>query len=982
MADSYPEFVPKRRRLDNGGYSSSRGSTPKFDGNRYGERDWDRRSTPKQNEFDRETEPKDDPEESLALDRDWYGGDEYGHTVGDDFHNPFGGADGTWLDAESERKLAEQKTTRRKNQAYLQKQREVDAWEANRMLTSGVAQRRHDVRIDPDDENEGTRVHIIVHELKPPFLDGRTIFTKQQESIPIWRDANSDMAIFSRKGSKVVKERRQNREREQQARERTSIRGTALGNLMGIKDEDTDSAVAKDDVTNGVVKKEPERGNETANTAQSHFSRSKSIKEQKESLPAFAKREEFLHTIRENQCLIVIGETGSGKSTQLTQYLHEAGYGERGMIACTQPRRVAAHSVARRVAEEMGVKLGELVGYTIRFEDVTGPLTKVRYMTDGVLLRESISDPDLSRYSVIILDEAHERSLNTDVLMSLLKRVLAKRRDLKIIVTSATMSSEKFSAFYGGAPTFFIPGRTFEVQKLYSKSPHEDFVQGAVNQILSIHVSQPAGDILVFMTGQEDIVVTCELVEEKLKVLKDPAPLLILPIYSQLPADLQSKIFEPAPKGTRKVIVATNIAETSLTVDGIVYVVDTGYAKIKSYNSKLGMDALQPAPISQANALQRAGRAGRTGPGKCYFLYTERAFRDEMYISQIPEIQRTNLSNTILLLKSLGVKDLVNDFDLMDSPPQDTIVTAMYDLWALGALDNLGNLTELGKSMTPFPMEPSLAKCIVASVDAGCSEEMLTIVSMLSVPNVFYRPQERMEEADAAREKFLVAESDHLSLLNVFNQFRKHPTSSWCAKHFLHHKSLMRAAEVRAQLEDILRSLKLNIQSSGMNWDIVRKVICSGFYHNAARRTGLGQYQNLRTSVGMKLPATSSLYGHGVLPDYVVYHELVLTAKEPIMSAVSSVDPRWLAEDGGVFYALKEKTYSTKDRRVIETEYNRKAELEAQMARDKAIDDAAKAAETESARPAVVKPVKKAAAIKVSESGVVKKPVVVRRRGF
>jgi len=260
---------------------------------------------------------------------------------------------------------------------------------------------------------------------------------------------------------------------------------------------------------------------------------------------------------------------------------------------------------------------------------------------------------------------------------------------------------------------------------------------------------------------------------ERLSQLDDPTPIAVLPIYSQMPADLQAKIFEPTSDGRRKVIVATNIAETSLTVDGILYVVDSGYSKLKFYNAKVGMDSLLVTPISQENANQRAGRVGRTNIGYCYRLYTEAAFQKEMFANSIPEIQRTNLINTVLLLKSLGVKNLL-EFDFIDPPPQSTILNSMYQLWVLGALDNVGDLTPTGRKMSDFPMEPSMAKMLIVSVDYKCSAEMLTIVAMLSVPSVFYRPKERMEEADAAKEKFQVAESDHLTLLNVFNQWKSH----------------------------------------------------------------------------------------------------------------------------------------------------------------------------------------------------------------
>ena len=318
------------------------------------------------------------------------------------------------------------------------------------------------------------------------------------------------------------------------------------------------------------------------------------------------------------------------------------------MVGCTQPRRVAAMSVAKRVSEEMECALGSTVGYSIRFEDCTSRDTKIKYMTDGVMLRESLTERDLDRYSAIILDEAHERSLSTDILMGLLKQVLMRRRDLKLIVTSATMNAEGFSKFFGAVPIFTIPGRTFPVDVLYSKTPCEDYVESTVKQILTIHLSQGQGDILAFMTGQEDIEVTCEVTIERLKQLEGAAPLLMLPIYSQMPADLQARIFEPSEHGERKCVVATNIAETSLTVDGIMFVVDSGFSKLKLYNPKVGMDSLQITPISQANAAQRSGRAGRTGSGTAYRLYTEVAFHNEMFPSTIPEIQRTNLALSLI----------------------------------------------------------------------------------------------------------------------------------------------------------------------------------------------------------------------------------------------------------------------------------------------------------------------------------------------
>lgn len=607
----------------------------------------------------------------------------------------------------------------------------------------------------------------------------------------------------------------------------------------------------------------------------------------------------------------------------------EEGYGKFGLIGCTQPRRVAAMSVAKRVSEEVAAsvkesgseftkkdELGGTVGYAIRFEDCTSEETMIKYMTDGVLLRESLNDADLNKYSCIVMDEAHERSLNSDVLFGVLRKVVARRSDLKLIVTSATLSAETFSDYFGGAPVFRIPGRTFKVETYFSKSVQEDYVMAAVKQTMQIHFNSPPGDILIFMTGQEDIEGTCSVLAEKMEKLgEDSPPLLVLPMYSQLPADLQSKIFEAAPKGIRKCIVSTNVAETSLTVDGIRYVIDSGYCKLKVYNSKIGMDALLVTPISKANANQRSGRAGRTGPGFCFRLYTERQFREELMEAAVPEIQRTNLSNVVLLLKSLGIKNLL-EFHFMDPPPQENIMNSLYQLWILGALDNTGDLTPMGRRMVEFPLDPPLSKMLLfAHEQERCSTEVLIIVSMLSVPSVFFRPKDREEESDAAREKFFVPESDHLTLLNVYLRAKQFKfDSEWCARHFIHAKGIRKAREVHAQLCDLMKQQKLDPKSSGGSWDVVRKAICSAYFYNSSKIKGIGEYINMLNGIPCSLHPSSALFGLGYTPDYVCYHELISTSKE-YMSCVTAVEGEWLAELGPMFFSVKESFESTLRRR-------------------------------------------------------------------
>ena len=649
----------------------------------------------------------------------------------------------------------------------------------------------------------------------------------------------------------------------------------------------------------------------------------RSIKEQRETLPIFTLRDAMLSAVHDNQVLVVIGETGSGKTTQMTQYLAEAGYTSRGRIGCTQPRRVAAMSVAKRVAEEVGCRLGEEVGYAIRFEDCTSPSTVIKYMTDGMLLREALLDDMLSSYSVIILDEAHERTIHTDVLFGLLKGILRRRKDLKVIVTSATLDADKFSAYFFSCPIFTIPGRTFPVEIMYTKEPESDYVDAALITVMQIHLTEPEGDILLFLTGQDEIDTAAQVLYERTKALGPAVPeLIILPVYSALPSEMQSRIFEPAPPGSRKVVIATNIAEASLTIDGIYYVVDPGFSKQKVYNPKIGMDSLVVSPISQASARQRSGRAGRTGPGKCYRLYTENAFNDEMLPSAVPEIQRSNLSMTVLTMKAMGINDLLN-FDFMDPPPPQTLVTALEQLYNLGALDEEGLLTKLGRKMAEFPLDPPVSKMLIASVDLGCSEEVVTIIGMLSAQNIFHRPRDKQSAADQRKSRFAQPEGDHLTMLAVYDAWKAASFSvPWCYENFIQARSMRRAQDVRKQLITIMDRYKLDLVSAGSNWKKIQMAVTSGFFFHAARKDPQEGYKTLVEQQAVSIHPGSSLFQQQ--PDWIIYHELVMTTKE-YMRECTTIDPKWLVELAPRFFKTADKNRLSRRKRAerIEPLYDR-----------------------------------------------------------
>jgi len=648
-----------------------------------------------------------------------------------------------------------------------------ERWEIKQMISSGVLDRSEMPDFDeetgllPKDEDDEADIEIEIVEEEPPFLSGHGRALHDLSPVRIVKNPDGSLAQAAMMQSALSKERREQKmlQREQ---EMEALPTSLNKNWIDPLPEDESRNLAANMRGMGAAPAEvPEWKKHVIGGKKSSFGKKTDLTlvEQRQSLPIYKLRDDLIKAVTDNQILIVIGETGSGKTTQITQYLSECGFTARGKIGCTQPRRVAAMSVAKRVAEEYGCRLGQEVGYTIRFEDCTSPETIVKYMTDGMLLRECLMEAELKSYSVIMLDEAHERTIHTDVLFGLLKTAVQKRPELKLIVTSATLDAVKFSQYFFKAPIFTIPGRTFPVEVLYTKEPETDYLDASLITVMQIHLREPPGDILLFLTGQEEIDTACEILYERMKSLGPDVPeLIILPVYSALPSEMQTRIFDPAPAGSRKVVIATNIAETSLTIDGIFYVVDPGFVKQKVYNSKTGMDSLVVTPISQAAAKQRAGRAGRTGPGKTYRLYTERAYRDEMLPTPVPEIQRTNLATTVLQLKTMGINDLLH-FDFMDAPPVESLVMALEQLHSLSALDDEGLLTRLGRRMAEFPLEPNLSKMLIMSVALQCSDEILTIVSMLSVQNVFYRPKDKQALADQKKAKFNQAEGKSNNLL-------------------------------------------------------------------------------------------------------------------------------------------------------------------------------------------------------------------------
>lgn len=632
-------------------------------------------------------------------------------------------------------------------------------------------------------------------------------------------------------------------------------------------------------------------------------------------LPILQFEEKIVETVENNPVVVIIGETGSGKSTQLSQILHRRGFTKSGTIAVTQPRRVAAVSVSRRVAQELGVRLGEEVGYAIRFEDRTSEKTLIKYLTDGVLLRESLSNPELNQYSVIILDEAHERSLNTDILLGLMKRLIKLRAsNLKVLITSATLDGEKVSRFFSNCPILNVPGKLFPVEILHSSERPKSYIEAALKMAVDIHAREPEGDVLIFMTGQDDIGKMVSKLEERIQNLEEGSCLdaIILPLHGSLAPEMQVRVFSPPPPNCRRFIVSTNIAETSLTVDGVVYVIDSGYVKQRQYNPSTGMYSLDVVQISKVQANQRAGRAGRTRPGRCYRLYPSMVYEDDFLDVTIPEIQRSSLAGSVLYLKSLNLPDInILKFDFLDPPSSESLEDALKQLYLIDAINVDGSVTSLGRIMAELPLEPSLSRTLLEANECGCLSQALTVAAMLSAETTLLSG--RSKSTDKKRKNPPSSDlpdgsgwGDHFQLLQIYEIWHQTDYNiDWCKDNYLQVRGMMFVKDVRKQLSQIMQKIakgSLDVKTSkrwkeGQDYRALRKALCSGYANQLAER--MIRHNGYRTlgfkSQVVQVHPSSVLKPDedGMLPNYVVYHELIATSR-PYMCNVCAVEMAWV----------------------------------------------------------------------------------------
>ncbi len=641
-------------------------------------------------------------------------------------------------------------------------------------------------------------------------------------------------------------------------------------------------------------------------------------------LPIHGHKDQILEAVKYNQVTILVGETGSGKSTQTPPFLLEAGYGEKGLIGITEPRRIAAITVAEFAAGQYGVECGAEIGYQVRYDDCTMEGTMAKFMTEGILLREILADPDLSKYEIIMVDEAHERSLNQDLLLGLLKQLLKRRPDLKLVVTSATIDSEKFSSYFDDAPIIEIEGRMYPVEITYQPmSSFSNTAQEITDLVVNIHTTKDEGDILVFLTGEEAIRRIADLIERM------DLDVEVLPLYAQLPSNEQARVFQQCPR--RKVVLATNIAETSVTIDGVVYVIDPGLIKQSNFDADTGFDRLEVVAHSRAGCNQRTGRAGRTQAGECFRLYSESDFfgRDEF---TEPEIKRSSLSGVVLQMKMMGIEDVIG-FPFLDQPDTETFEAAHRHLISLGALSKDNGITELGRKMAKFPLESHKACQILKAAVSGCLEEVAKIVAMSSTgKRPFFLPREDDPEARfraiSAHAKFKDPSSDHLTMLKLFNAWqqeggsRLHP--GWYHDNFINRTCMQEAGKILDQLKEIARRSDLE-PSTSEDTSKILKAITAGLVDSICVKDGTYNYTHTASGQQVFIYPGSALFGHNP-PQLLVSDAFVASKKrggsKTYARDCSKIEADWLVEIDPQRASIGPKTfaYSRSTNGIVETQ--------------------------------------------------------------
>ena len=608
------------------------------------------------------------------------------------------------------------------------------------------------------------------------------------------------------------------------------------------------------------------------------------------SLPVYEQKQRILDALKDNQVIVVQSPTGSGKTTQLPVILHEAGYDSTGIIAVTQPRRIAALSVSEFIAKQLGTTYPGLVGYKMRFEDKTDQTTKIKIMTDGILLQEMKLDPWLSKYSVIMVDEAHERSLNIDFVLGLLKRVLAERKEFKVIVSSATLNAEAFSDYFGGCPIVTIDTITYPVTMVYdppkiaattlSAAATDELllkICGIVQRVLD---NKDDGGILIFLPGEKIIKDCMNILDHSHFASK----IHTLPLYGRLSKEEQERVFLPAPKGKKKVIISTNIAETSVTIADITTVIDSGLAKLNYYNPRTFTSSLVETQVSKASCNQRRGRAGRTRPGTCYRLYPRKDF-DTRPLYTLEEIYRTDLSEVVLQMADLGIRDF-QGFDFISSPGKEGIIGATDTLNMLGALDKDNSLSAIGKLMVQFPLEPRTSRIIVEAIMhyPNVLEEVIIAASFLSANSPYILPPGEELEARRAHHSFRDIHGDFAAYLNLFRAFEKcdgaEKKSAFCKRNYLDERIMLEIENINAQLSDIVTEMKIPICGGGDKSDYLC-CIAAGMIQFVCVRAGRDNYKSL-TQDKICIHPGSVMFKQD--PLYIVAGEIVRTSRMFAMS--------------------------------------------------------------------------------------------------